>query len=115
MQGPENYLKARNITLPSAIDPSRLAVLDEAHRVFVNYEVYFFADQELKRTFSSNPVAYTGELTNPVTQQRFQPAVDSPRAEYAGRLYFFPDSDSAQVFAKDPARFAIPVYRMPEM
>lgn len=115
MQGPENYLKAQNMTLPSAVDPSRTAVLDANHRVFVNYEVYFFADQELKATFLKDPTAFTGELTNPVTMQRFLPSSNALRAEHAGRLFLFPDAASAQTFEAEPDRFALPVYRMPEM
>lgn len=115
MQGPENYLKAQNMTLPSAVDPSRTALLDADHRVFVNYEVYYFADQELKATFLKDPTEFTGELTNPVTMQRFQPSSNALRAEYAGRLFLFPDTASAQTFEAEPDRFALPVYRMPEM
>lgn len=115
MQGPENYLKAQNMTLPSAVDPSRTAVLDADHRAFVNYEVYFFADQELKTTFLKDPTSFTGELTDPVTMQRFLPSSNALRTEYAGRLFLFPDAASAQAFAAEPDRFALPVYRLPEM
>lgn len=115
MQGPESYLTAQNMTIPSAVDPSRSAVLDPDHRVFVNYEVYFFADQDLKAAFLKDPTVFTGELTDPVTLQRFLPASDAPRTEYAGRLFLFPGAASAQAFAADPDRFALPVYRLSEM
>ena len=113
MQGPDNYLKLHRISLPSAVDPSRTAVIDAEHRVFLNYEIFYFADDKLKRSFLADPVAYSGLLTDPVTLRRFQPAADSPRRDHEGRIYLFSGEDSAAGFDADPYRYAVPVYIKP--
>ena len=115
VQGPDQPIKGMNLTIPSAIDPSRPAVIDEAHRLFVNYEVYYFADDALKARFQADPVSYTGMLTDPVTLERFQPDTRSPRREFGGRIYYFPGAGSASTFDADPDRFAIPHYKMTAM
>lgn len=112
VKGPEQAILAQNLNFHSAVDPSRPAVIDEAHRVFVNYEIYYFADLELKERFGSDPTAYTGLLTDPVTLDRFAPNAGSPRRDYDGRIYFFPDAAAAAAFDADPSRYALPIYRM---
>ena len=115
MEGPDGYLEAQGITLPSAVDPSQTAVIEPDHRVFVNYEVFYFAGEKLKQKFLADPIAYCGRLTDPVTLLRFQPAASSPRRDHEGRIYFFPAEDSAAEFDADPHRYAVPVYKMKEM
>ena len=112
VEGPDGYLKARGITLPSVVDPSQLAVIDAEHRVFLNYEVFYFASDELKQRFLADPIAYCGQLTDPVTLRRFQPTAASPRRDYSGRIYLFPAEESASEFDADPFRYAVPVYKM---
>ena len=115
VQGPEQPILEQNLELASAVDPSRPAVIDRDHRVFVHYEIYYFADSDLKATFLDDPTAYTGLLTDPVSLLRFQPDGGSPRREHAERIYFFPDEDAARRFDADPDRFAVPIYKMMRM
>ncbi len=112
VEGPDNYLKAQGITLPSAVDPSRAAVIDAEHRVFLNYEVFYFASDEVKQKFLADPIAYCGQLTDPVTLLRFRPTATSPRRDHRGRIYFFPAEESAAEFDADPHRYAVPVYKL---
>lgn len=115
VQGPEAPIRDLELSFPSAIDPARDAVVDSAHRVFVNYEIFYFADETLKSTFLSDPVAHVGELTDPVSLARFRPTAASPRRSHAGRVYYFPDDASAHRFDASPERYAVPVYKMGEM
>lgn len=115
VEGPEDPIERQHLTFPSAVDPSRPAVIDAAHRVFVNYEIYYVADEDLRQRFLADPPAFTGPLTDPVTLRRFQPDADSPKSEHDGRLYYFPDQASAEAFDADPNRYAVPVYKMKAM
>ena len=71
MQDPQIQLLELGIAVPDAIHPDKAAVLDVAHRSFVNYETYFFADEDDKRRFDADPTASCGILTDPVTKDRF--------------------------------------------
>lgn len=110
MQDPQIQLQELGIAVPDAIDGKRPAVLDPAHRSFVNYETYFFADEDDKRRFDADPTASCGILTDPVTKKRFRPAPDSPRGSYDGRSYVFLDATSKEEFEKSPASYARPNY-----
>lgn len=115
VQGPENYLREQGLNFPSAVDATRPAVLDPAHRVFVNYEVYYFADQSLRQRFLSDPTQHTGLVTDPVSLRRFQPTGQSPRAVHVERLYFFESAETHRRFVVEPDTFALPIYRMAPM
>jgi YHS domain-containing protein len=115
VQGPEQPILEQNLELVSAVDPSRPAVIDRDHRVFVNYEIYYFADSDLRAKFLEDPTAYTGMLTDPVSLVRFRPNPGSPRREREGRIYFFPDASAAARFDAEPDRFAVPIYKMRAM
>jgi YHS domain-containing protein len=103
-------LKDLGIAVPDFLDPSRPAVLDAAHRSFVNYETFFFADEADKRRFDADPRASCGFLTDPVTKQRFRPGSDSPRGEFGGRSYVFLSEATKASFEKTPEAFATPNY-----
>lgn len=92
------------------IDPTRPAVLDAAHRSFVNYETFFFADDADKRRFDADPTASCGIVTDPVTKQRFRPAADSPRTQFDGRAYLFLNEENKAAFEKMPDTYARPNY-----
>ncbi len=109
MQGPEIWLNQLGITLACVVDPTRNAVLDADHRVFVNYETYYLSDEQAVQTFKAEPWRYTGMVTDPVSKARFQPAGDSPRAVHQGRVFYFASADNAKTFALDPAAQATPV------
>lgn len=109
MQGPETWLNELGITVRCVVRRDRPAVLDAAHRVFVNAETYYLADAGALAAFKAAPWRYTGQVTDPVRKERFTPDGASPRAEHAGRLFYFRDQDSAAIFATDPDTFATPV------
>jgi YHS domain-containing protein len=110
VQDPQIQLQELGLKVPDAIVPARTAVLDTAHRSFVNYETFFFADEADKRRFDADPTASCGILTDPVTKKRFRPGSDSPRTAYSGRAYIFFDTASQDAFEKSPDTFARPNY-----
>jgi YHS domain-containing protein len=71
VQDPQIQLKELGLGVPDALDPQKAAVLDTAHRSFVNYEIYFFVNEDDKRRFDADPTASCGILTDPVTKARF--------------------------------------------
>jgi YHS domain-containing protein len=110
VQDPQIQLQELGIAIPDALDPRKAAVLDIAHRSFVNYETFFFADEGDKRLFDADPTASCGILTDPVTKQRFRPGSDPPRTEFGGRTYLFIDAASKAAFEKTPEALARPNY-----
>lgn len=109
MQGPEIWLNQLGITVACVVDPARNAVLDEAHRVFVNYETYYLCDEQALATFKAAPWKHTGLVTDPVSRERFRPDGKSPRATHQGRLFYFASAANAETFAQDPAAHATPM------
>ena len=85
-------------------------MLDTAHRSFVNYETFFFADEADRRRFDADPSASCGILTDPVTKERFRPGSDSPRGTFGGRTYFFLTEANKAAFEKNPEAVALPNY-----
>lgn len=109
MQGPEIWLVQLGINVTCVVDPSQPAILDEAHRVFVNYETYYLSSTEARQEFQKSPWRYTDLVTDPVSQARFQPAAQTPSAEFDQRLFYFSSDESAETFAQDPGAYATPV------
>jgi len=62
VEGPDSYLNAQGITLPSAVDPAQVAVIDAEHCVFLNYEVFYFASDELRQKFLADRPGERSEL-----------------------------------------------------
>ena len=110
MQDPQIQLLELGLAIPDALDPKRSAVLDVAHRSFVNYETFFFADEADRRRFDADPSASCGILTDPVTKERFRPGSDSPRGTFGGRTYFFLNETNTVAFEKNPEAVALPNY-----
>ena len=110
MQDPQIQLLELGLAVPDVLDAARPAVLDAAHRSFVNYETFFFADEADKRRFDADPTASCGVLTDPVTKRRFRPGSDAPRGTYGGRAYVFFDAASKAAFDGTPEAFALPNY-----
>jgi len=102
-------LNQLGIKVACVVDPTATAILDEAHRVFVNYEAYYFSSAKTRRAFGQEPWRYTGLLTDPVSRERFQPDATSPTTEHEGRRFFFSSAANAQTFDQDPATYATPV------
>ncbi len=108
VQDPEIYLERLDIHLPCAVDPTRDAILDEAHRARVNHEVFFLSGPEALEEFNNRPLRYAGMLTDPVSLQRFRPDAESPKLEHGGRPYYFASATNLEAFRAQPARFADP-------
>src|SRR5512134_3975171 len=91
-----------------AVDPQREAPVDAAHRIQVNQELYYVADEAAKARFLAEPHLYTGPLTDPVTLKRFQPGASSPRRTFGGRLFYLESEETAARFDADPRTYGTP-------
>ena len=58
VKGPGPILIENGITLPSAVDPTKTAILDEHHRVEVDGRFYFVASGEEMSQFLADPERY---------------------------------------------------------
>lgn len=82
-------------------------MLDPQHAAFVNYEIYFFADDVSKKKFDKAPMAHCGLVTDPIIRTRFRPIPSSPVIDYMGRTYYFLTPGNRSVFEADPDSFAV--------
>lgn len=105
MQGPEKYLKELGIAIPCIVDPTRPAMLDSAHRAFVNYETYYFCDDASMSKFVAAPYRYTCKVTDPVSRNRFVPIAESPTRSFGGRLFYFVSEKTADAFDKNVIKY----------
>ncbi len=95
-----------SLRVPCIVDPTRIARIDGASAILMNWEVFFFCDEEARGRFVRDPLRWCGALTDPVTLQRFVPEDASPRLRHTERVYYFASVDSREAFASDPARYA---------
>ncbi len=109
VQGPEIYLNQLGVTVKCVVDPSRDAILDEAHRVFVNWETYYLCDDAAVKTFTAAPWKYAGTVTDPVSRERFRPDGGSPTARHGDRVFYFQSAEHAATFTADPEAYATPI------
>jgi len=109
VQGPEIWLNQLGVNVACVVEPAQQGILDEAHRVFVNYEAYYLSSDQAQQKFAQTPWRFTGLVTDPVSRERFQPTGKSPSTAHDGRLFYFSSADSANRFAADPAAYATPV------
>lgn len=112
VQDPQIYLDQLGLVLPDWLDSTQNAVLDSAHRSFVNFETFFFASAENKATFDENVSEYCGRLTDPVTLDQFQPGPAAPHTSYQGREYYFVSDSTYQLFTQMSEMYALPNYQM---
>ncbi len=91
------------------------AVLDVEHRLFVNWETFYFSDAQAKASFAEAPHRYSGKLTDPVSRNRFQPSDASPKREFRGRVFYFNNEENTKKFDAAPENFEKPVVGMQEM
>ncbi len=99
MQSPELFLNDLGITVNCVVDPARPALLDEAHRVFVNWETYYLSSDEALAKFRADPLKYVGTVTDPVTRERFRPNGKHTRIEHDGRVH--PDTQNTGILGAD--------------
>jgi len=95
------------VTLPCAVEPGKTAKIDKALTARLNYEIFMFSSNQARRTFDKNPIAYCGLLTDPVTQNRFQPQTTSPQFVFKTRKYFFLSDSTRTAFIATPDSFAV--------
>jgi len=112
VQSPEVYLNQLNVTVKCAVDSDRDAILDVAHRVFVNWETFYFSSEDAQKRFQETPERFAGKLTNPVTRKRFELTAGFHRREHDGRTFYFPDASSLRAFDSDPSMYATPMIAM---
>jgi YHS domain-containing protein len=112
VQDPGPYLDSLGVELPCAVEPERLARLDDAHRIFVNWEAYFVSSDEARTRFERAPWRYVGSVTDPVAGARFQPIASSPHYRYKDRLFYFTSAEALAKFEQDPAKYATPMLGM---
>jgi len=95
-----------HITLRDPVDPRRIASYDPKLRVFLNQEAYFFAGDDTKRKFLSDPLRYSGPLTDPISQKRFTANGHSPKTKYKDRIFYFESTLTQRQFAVSPKDYA---------
>lgn len=114
MQSPEFFLKDLGIGVNCVVETERPARMDPEHRVFVNWETYYLADDEALARFRADPVRYVGTVTDPVSRRRFAPDVHSPRVDHEDRIVYFASDENAERFRSSPEAFATPMIGMSE-
>ncbi len=112
MQDPTRYLNELGVSVASLFDPARMAAIEPAHLVMLNYETFLFADQDERIKFKLDPTAYCGALTDPVTLQRFVPIASSPHIDYDDRTYYFWSDSTRSIFEMMPATYSTPHHKM---
>ena len=95
------------MTLRDPVSPARTASYDPKLRVFLNQEGYFFSGNDTKKRFLADPFRYSGPLTDPVSQKRFQPNPRSPRTKYKDRTYYFESALTQRQFVVSPGTYAV--------
>lgn len=103
---PEKYLEMREIKVPCAVYPSRLAQLLPAMRARINHEVYFFSGAEARDKFLKDPLRYCGYVTDPVNHVRFRPDGKSPHTEFNDHAYYFSSDSTLKSFEGSPENYA---------
>jgi YHS domain-containing protein len=112
VKDPEVFLNQLGVELSCAVNGERAAVIDEAHRRYVNWEVYFLSDEEAAGAFDWDPLRYCGLVTDPVSKNRFRPTNDSPKTVYQDRPYFFETAANLETFNQMPEGLANPAHKM---
>ena len=112
VEDPERYLNELGVEVPDFFDTTKVAVLDFATRSRVNFETFFFVDQQEKATFDADPIRHVGFLVDPVNKMRFHPSATSPRFDYNSRPFYFSSDSTRAMFAATPDSFAVARGRM---
>jgi YHS domain-containing protein len=112
VQDVADLVRKKGLAFQDYLDARRAAVIDAEHCVRLNWEAFFFADAWEKERFLSDPLAYCGLLTDPISRARFRPRADSPRFSHAGVTYYFQDETNRALFESDPETFRLPGWKM---
>ena len=107
VKGPERYIQALHVEVPSVVSPGRAAVVDSTQRVCIGHDVFYFSSPSEQRRFLADPLRYARRLSDPVTQQRFRPTERSPYLTWRGRTYYFASLASYLKFRAVPDSFAV--------
>jgi len=104
-----------SLCVPCVVDPTRVARVESGTEVRLNWETFFFCDDEARARFLADPLRWCGALTDPVTLERFVPDERSARVEHGGHPYYFATAAHRDAFASAPDRYAvIPAYMVGE-
>jgi len=112
VKDPQIYLNELGVELTCAVEEEGTAVLDEAHRRYLNWEVYFMSSEEAAGAFDFDPLRYCGLVTDPVSKSRFRPDKDSPKTVYQERVYYFQSAANLEQFNQMPEGMANPAHTM---
>jgi len=112
VKDPQIFLNQLGVELNCVVSDERAAVIDEAHRRNINWEVYFVSGEEAATAFDSDPLQYCGQVTDPVSNTRFRPGEDSPRTVYQDRVYYFETAVNLEQFNEMPEGLANPAHKM---
>jgi YHS domain-containing protein len=112
VQDVPTFLRERGFTFEDYLDARRPARLDAEHCVRLNWEAFFFADLWERERFLSDPLAYCGLLTDPVSRRRFRPSKDAPRFVHAEVVYYFESEANRAAFEADPEGHRLPGWKM---
>lgn len=96
-----------SLLVPCVVDPTRVARVEKGAEVRLNWEVFFFCDDEARARFLADPLRWCGALTDPVTLERFVPDATSPHLEYGGHPYYFASHPHRDAFAAEPDRYVM--------
>lgn len=114
MQSPEIFLVDLGLAVPCVVDPERPALLDEKHRVFVNWETYYLSSDANLAKFRADPLKYVGTVTDPVTRERFRPDRSHARVDIEGRMIWFAKPELVARFQASPEAYLPPMIGMQE-
>lgn len=112
MKDPTTYLRNLGVSVSSALNDRVPARIEDEYLSRVNYEMYYFAELTEKRRFDADPARFCGFVTDPVSKERFRPLPESPRAEFAGRPWYFVSDSNQMMFEAMPDSFLSPRYSM---
>lgn len=105
MKGPGRYLQIQELEFGCAVETGREAQLIPGMRERVNQEFFYFSSSEARAKFQSDPLPYVGTLTDPVTQERFEPQEDSPKLVFEGRRFYFSEDSTRKQFLDSPESY----------
>ena len=90
------------MTLDCAVLKGAPARIDARSSARVNHEIYFVSTPSALRSFRRNPLKYCGDVTDPVSLERFRPDKNSPRMDWGDRPYFFASDSTLAAFRESP-------------